>query len=409
MPAPPRGSSTPSIAWIVLGFLWIAFVINYLDRQVVYSIFPALKKDLGFSDPQLALVGSVFLWVYSLCMPFTGRLADRAPRDRVIVASLVLWSLSALGTALSHSVSGFLFWRGMMGVTESLYVPAALAIIASLHSPATRSRALAIHATAQLAGIVAGGAYGGWMADNIGWRQGICWLTAAGIVYAAVLIVVFRYVPKPGRKTGSAAGFAFDIFRSRCYVALSVAFFFFLTMLWVFYVWLPTFIYERFRLSMTESGFTATIYLQTCTAIGALSGGWVADKIVRRTGAGRFYVAGIGLLLSTPFAYLTLAASSVLSLKLASAAFGLLSGLMVANVFACAYDVIQEHHYGFGAGVLNMIGGLAGGAGILVAGLLKETIGIAGLIGWAAVATAIAASVMLLTAATRFDTDRRRI
>ncbi|MCW5982974.1 MAG: MFS transporter [Bryobacteraceae bacterium] len=403
----PPEVRVPRIAWIVLGFLWIAYLINYVDRQMVYSIFPALRRDLGFTDAQLGLAGSIFVWIYSLCMPFTGRLADLAPRDRLIVASLVLWSFATLGTGLSHSVGAFLFWRGVMGVTESLYVPAALALIASLHPAATRSRALSIHATAQLAGIVTGGWFGGWAADNIGWRQGIYSLTAAGIVYAVVLFLVLRRVPKRGGATGRAAGIAFGIFRLRCYLALSAAFFWFSVMLYLFYAWLPTFIYERFALSLTSSGLTATLYLQVSTAVGVLTGGVLADKLVPRRAAGRFYVAGAGLLLSAPFAYLTLAAPSVAQLKLASAAFGLLSGLMIANVFASAYDVLPERSYGFGAGVLNMIGGLSGGAGILLAGLLKGTLGITGLMGWAALASSAAAAVLLLTARFHFESDRQ--
>jgi sugar phosphate permease len=408
MPTLTHHTRTPRIAWVVLGFLWFAYVINYVDRQVIYSIFPALRQDLGFSDAQLGLAGSIFVWIYSLCMPFTGRLADVFPRDRLIVMSLILWSLATLGTGLSHSAGALLVWRGVMGVTESLYVPAALALIGTLHAPATRSRALSIHATAQLAGIIAGGWYGGWSADSIGWRQGVQSLSAAGLVYAVVLVIVFRRVPRSRGQAAQGVRLSLGIFRSRCYLALSAAFFCFLIVLYIFYAWLPSFIYERFQLSMTESGLAATLYLQTSTAIGVLLGGWLADKLVRRVGAGRFFVAGTGLLLSMPFAYLTVAAPSVFLLKLASAGFGLLSGLMIANVFASAYDVMPVESYGLGAGVLNMLGGLSGGAGILLAGILKNSVGFAGLMGWAALASAVTAAVLLWTAARHFETDRLR-
>src|SRR5689334_711943 len=178
--APNYGGVTARLAWATVALLWFAYFLNYLDRQVVFSIFPVLRSDLGFSDTQLGLAGTLFIWVYSLCMPITGRLADIARRDRLIVSSLVLWSLATLGTGLSTSVPVFLFWRAVMGVTESLYVPAALAAIAVLHPGGTRSKALAVHGSAQFAGIIAGGWYGGWAADHIGWRPGFALLAVAG-------------------------------------------------------------------------------------------------------------------------------------------------------------------------------------------------------------------------------------
>jgi len=395
-------------AWMVVGFLWLTYLLNYVDRQVVFSIFPALKRDLGFSDAQLGLVGSVFTWVYSLCMPLTGRIADLARRDRVVVASLVLWSLATAGTAYSFSAGAFLVWRGVMGITEALYMPAALSLIAAMHAAGTRSKALAVHSTAQLAGIVAGGWYGGWAADNIGWRPGFYLLAAAGITYALVLLRVFRKLPNLRPEESRERAEPLHVLRSHCYLALTAAFFAFCVMLWMLYAWLPSFIYERYGLSMTQSGFTATVYLQTSSAAGALAGGVLGDRITRRAPAGRFYVAGLGVLLSAPFAYLTLAGGSLTVLKLAATGFGLFAGLMIANIFASAYDVISERNYGFGAGALNMAGGLAGGAAIFFAGLWKQTLGIETLMGWSAVAAACCACLLIVVAATRFEADKRR-
>src|SRR5438105_3224572 len=87
--------------WTVVGLLWIAFVVNYVDRQAVFSIYPVLRSQLGFSDAQLGLTGSMFIWVYSLCMPLAGRMADIFRRDRLILASIILWSFATLGTGLS--------------------------------------------------------------------------------------------------------------------------------------------------------------------------------------------------------------------------------------------------------------------------------------------------------------------
>src|SRR5205085_3533915 len=112
----------------LVAYLWIAFAMNYVDRQMVYSMFPALKADLGFAGAKLGLIGSVFMWVYTLSMPVAGRLADIWRRDALLVSSLVLWSAATLGCGMAASENSFLVWRGVMGITESLYYPTALAL-----------------------------------------------------------------------------------------------------------------------------------------------------------------------------------------------------------------------------------------------------------------------------------------
>ena len=126
-------------------FLWIAFALNYADRQMVYSIFPVLKTDVGFSDAQLGLIGTVFSWVYTICMLVAGRLADLFRRDRMIVASLALWSAAMLGSSLSGSVLVFLVWRAVMGITESLYYPAAMGTLGAAYPESMRSKVLGVH------------------------------------------------------------------------------------------------------------------------------------------------------------------------------------------------------------------------------------------------------------------------
>jgi predicted MFS family arabinose efflux permease len=408
-PGGESGVPAAAVAWRVVVLLWFTYLINYVDRQVVFSIYPPLRRELRFSEAELGLVGSVFTWVYSLCMPLTGRLADLLPRQRVVIYSLILWSLATLGTGSSRSVAAFLFWRGAMGVAESLYVPAALGLIASLHGASTRSKALAIHATAQLAGIALGGWYGGWTAETIGWRTGFSALAATGLVYALVLLKVLPAVPRLQTTAKPVVSAPLDVFRSRCYVALAAAFFAFCAVLWMLYAWLPDFIHTQHGLSLAQSGFTATFYLQAGSAAGVLAGGALADRAVKRVGAGRFYTASLGLLLSAPLAYLTLASASLAVLRLAATGFGLVAGLMIANVFASAYDVIAERNYGFGAGVLNFVGGLAGGAAIFCTGLWKQSVGVVTMMAWAAVATAATAAILLLVTATRFQADRRRL
>jgi MFS family permease len=399
LPVPPRR------AWFIVAMLFLTLFINYVDRQVAFSVFPALRQELGFNNQQLALVGTIFLLVYSGCSPFVGRLADLLRREFLVVGSLVLWSLTTLATGFAGSVNAFLGLRAAMGVTEALYMPAALSVIATVHPGATRSRALAIHACGQMAGIVGGGWFGGWAADRWGWRTGFFILAAVGLCFAPLLRMALGRIPERSAGTGDRARPS-EVFASRCYLALSASFFMLCGILWMFYAWLPAYIYDKFHLSMGESGLVATVYLQVATTTGILLGGALADRLIRRAAAGRFYAGGTGLILSAPFAYLAFAAPSLGWLKVGAAGFGFFAGIMIANVFASAYDVVPARNYGFATGTLNFIGGVSGGIAMFLAGAWKDSLGIHTLIAWTAAGAVAAAITMIAVAKSKFASDR---
>ena len=405
----PPSPSAPALsrAWMLVALLWVAFLLNYIDRQAAFSIFPALERDLGFSSITLGLVGTVFIWTYSVGILISGKLADILPRPVLVLASLALWSLAILGSARSNSVSQFLFWRGAMGITEALYFPAAASLIAGFHTSVTRSRALAVHQSAQLVGGAAGGWFGGWSADHIGWRSGFSSLAWLGVAYAAILTPALRWLIRstpqesnseaaPGRST------PFDVIRSRPIQLLLAAFFFFCGVLWMIYAWLPHHLYQKYALSMTQAGLTATLYLQASTFVGMLLGGYLGDK------RGRLRIGCAGLFASPPFAWLIFAAPSLAMAIAAAIGFGLTAGLFQANVFALAFDWVKENNRGFAAGLLNAAGGVSGGIGILTAGYYRETLGVAPAIAVAALATLLAGIALARRAPTGQPSSSRR-
>jgi MFS family permease len=392
--------------WYVVAILWGAFALNYFDRQVVFSIFPVLRWELHFTSAELGSIGAIFTWVYSLAMPVSGRISDLVRRDRLIVLSIVLWSIATFGTGIAHSFGAFLFWRAMMGLSESLFMPAALGTIAVLHPGSTRSRALSLFATGQFAGIIGGGAFGGWTADHLGWRAGFWLLALAGIGYALIAGARGRLATpsKPEQHNSSWR----EAFRSRTWLILCCAFFFYCALLWMQLAWLADFIHSRYRLSLSESGVFATVFVQAGSAAGVLLGGYLGDLSAKRVAGGRFYVAALGLLLCAPFAWGLLAVHSLNTLKLFSFAFGMLGGLFVANVYASAYDVTSSKNYGFAAGAMNLVGGLAGGGAVLLSGVLQQRLGIGWLAGWIAAGASLSAIALVAAKAVWFQSDRAR-
>jgi MFS family permease len=378
----------------VLASLWLAFALNYIDRQMVYSMFPALTRELGFTTTGLAWIGTLFLWTYTLAMPLAGWLGDRWRRDRLIVASLALWSGATLGCGLAESATSFQFWRGAMGLTEALYYPTAMALIAAVFPDSQRSRALGIHQSAQLAGIVLGGYFGGWAADHAGWRSAFWIAGGAGVLYSLVLA---RFLP--GSRAASPVGRAGRIHWDMRFAALCVMFAMFCSMQWVFFAWYPTFLQERFSLSMTDAGWNATLFVQGATIVGILLGGAAADRLRRQLSGARLHVAAAGVFFAAPFAYLAFAAESLWAARAYSFAFGIFAGCLAANAFAAAFDLFEESARGLAAGVLNACGGVAGGTIILLAGIYKNDLGFSGLLAYTAALAMVSSAVLAKLAA----------
>lgn len=373
-------------AWSLVVYLSVTFIISYMDRQMVFAIFPLLRSDLGFTDAQLGLAGSAFTWTYAIAMPLSGRLADVFPRDRLIISSLVVWSLATLGTGTSGTINQFLIWRVVMGLSEALYVPAAIRLMTERHTEKTRAKALAIHGFGQFTGITLGGWYGGWAGQHYGWRAGFLSMSIVGLVYGLVLVKALLGMEQqaPERSKMAPAAPA-EILRSSPYLMLVTTYFVFCAMLWMLYAWLPNFIFERYHLSLADSGLTGTLYLQGSSAMGAILGGFFGDRFASRSSTGRFRVALAGLFISAPFAFLVFATDSLLVLKLSACAFGLFAGCFISNSYAAAFDTVSSQNFGLATGVMNMIGGLGSGTAILAAGLWKESLGIPAMTLFAAV------------------------
>ncbi|MFB3825826.1 MAG: MFS transporter [Bryobacteraceae bacterium] len=361
--------------WVLVAVLWVVAALNYLDRQVIFSVLPLLRADLNMSNLELGLLGTAFLWVYAVLSPVCGYVADRFGRRRVIGISLLVWSLVTWATGQARTAGQLLALRGAMGVSEAFYLPAALALIADRHGEKTRSLATGIHISGVYAGLILGGA-GGWLGQQFGWRWAFGILGAAGVVYMMVLAPVLART-REARPTvepqfrGSIA----ELLRTPGYVPMLIVFMTTSVANWMLYTWLPLFLYEHFHMDLARAGFY-TIFVHLAGVIGILGGGWVADWWASATPRGRVFTQVTGLLVNAPALFLLGLVDSTAGLILALVAFGIGKGFYDANNMPVLSQIARNDLRATGYGIFNLGGCLAGGLSAPLAGYLKDAVGL---------------------------------
>src|SRR4029079_3328883 len=257
-------------ASLLVAFMWVAYFLNYSDRQAIFSMFPSLKTDLGMTDKQLGLTGTIFLWVYAICCPIAGQLADRFSKRILIILSLITWSIVTIATGFAASAMIILSLRAMMGISEALFMPSAIALTANAHPSSLRSKAIAILTTAQIVGTVAGSWFGGWMADQGQWRNAFLVLGFIGLLYTVPYFLFLRKVNENRSSevntTVKRPGFPVLI-KVKTFLLLCIVFPIFVFGLWLLYGWFPTFLHDKFSLDQAHAALNATIFVQGPTLI----------------------------------------------------------------------------------------------------------------------------------------------
>ncbi len=372
----------PHYKWVVVGVMWLIACLNYTDRMTIFSVFPVLQKQMGLSNIGLALLGSSFLWVYAVFSPVGGYLGDRFPRRRVILGSLVLFSIVTFATGLARTGNELLALRCFLGVSEAVFLPPALAYIASYHFDSTRSLANSIALSGLTAGAGLGSWYGGFMTEHYSWRIGFFLLGGVGMLVAVISTLVLRpdalVAITPAQKAASEPLLDKIIAIIKTPTAVALIFLAFALSLtsWPLHSWLPTYIFENFKLTLTRAGSIVTIFAALPALVGGIAGGILADRWSTHDVRGRMAVQVIGFSIMAPtmlaIGFMPSAASVAGVLLVYSIARGMLEG----NSMPLFCSVLPPNRWSMAYGLYNTAGTLAGSLGIFLVGMQKSSWGI---------------------------------
>jgi MFS family permease len=356
-------------SWLVVGLLWVVALLNYMDRQMLSTMKPSMQIDIPELQ-QAATFGNlmaIFLLVYGCVSPFSGIIADRVNRKWLIIISLFVWSAVTFLMGYATSFNQLYWLRALMGVSEAMYIPAGLSLIADYHSSTTRSLAIGVHMTGLYMGQALGG-FGATVAHVFSWQQAFHVFGMIGIAYSFVLILFLKEIKVPAEAatdlnyTPSSSLFSgvLQILKNKYFLVILC--FFAVSSLpgWGVKNWLPTLFADNLQMSMSVAGPIATITIAASSLIGVLGGGYLSDNWVQNNLRARVYTSAIGLSLTIPALLLLGFGNSLLHLMAAAFCFGVGYGMFDANNMPIVCQFIAPAHRATAYGIMNSVGVFAG-------------------------------------------------
>lgn len=398
--------------WLVVGLLAVVSLLNYLDRQMLATMRPYMMEDIeALRDiANFGRLMAIFLWVYAFMSPLSGVIADRINRKWLIIFSLAVWSVVTLCMGCTYDINTLYVLRGVMGVSEAFYIPAALSLVADYHNGRTRSIAVG----ALTSGIYLGQAIGGFgatLSAHASWQFTFHTFGLVGIGYAVLLAFLLHEKKEHSAPAAKPAGLVPASARRQGvamlvrHTAFWVMLFYFAALNlpgWVTKNWMPTMISDSLDMKMELVGPMWTVTLAMSSFAGVFFGGWLSDRWILRTLRGRVYTSATGLAMIVPALLLILFSGNMGAILAGGVIFGIGFGMYDTNNMPIICQFFPSRSRATCYGIMNFVGIAAGALvtdvlGYALQGGYQSTVFVAMII-------AVAASVVLELAVMRPQT-----
>jgi MFS transporter, Spinster family, sphingosine-1-phosphate transporter len=405
-------------AWSVFAILFALMVVDYVDRQVVVSMFSHLKAQWDLSDSQLgALVSVVSITVAVGAVPLS-LLADRWSRVKSVFLMALIWSLATISCAFATSYGHLIGARALVGVGEAAYGTVGAALLASLFPPRMRGTVLGAFLAAGMMGSVLGVVVGGFIAEHWGWQAGFGAVGIPGLVLCVVFLLVVRDYKTVSLPSQDAAGGAHglsaraivaELLRPRTALVTCIGAGLNLLVVSTVWAWLPSYLNRYYGLAPDQAGLKTGIVVLV-GGVGALVWSAVADRLSSRIPSARLLIPAAAAVLTTVFmcfAFTSVPPGSAQFMLIIAGGFVMAGS--VGPTDAVVIDVIHPALRATAASVLSLtrnLFGLAGGP--LLTGALSDAYGLQFAMSVVPVICLVAAAVFILAART-YETDRKSV
>lgn len=363
----------------LLGLLFVVYVFNFIDRQILSILMESIRLDLGLSDTQLGfLTGISFALFYATLGIPIARLADRGSRRKVIAVCLAAWSAMTALCGLAQTYTQLLLARIGVAVGEAGGSPPAHSLISDYFPPEKRATALAIYSMGIPIGVLVGLAAGGWLNEAFDWRIAFMVVGLPGVLLALLVWATIREPAGDAERITRGSGIrTMDVFRYlrglRSFRHLAIA-----SALHAFagygvLQWNPTFFIRTHGMGTAELGLYLGLIIGISGGLGTLTGGLLADRLAGWDKRWYVWVPGIAMAISVPF---------YLGIYLSPTAWGALAFFAVPNflansftgpAFATVQSLTPSHMRSVAAAVFLFLINIVGlGLGPQVVGILSD-------------------------------------
>jgi MFS family permease len=301
-------------AWGALAILTSINLLNYIDRFVFPAVSESIKRSaLAPSDTQIGLGSTAFLAVYLMAAPFFGAVGDRPQRMRWVAGGIFLWSAATALGGLARTMPELIGARSLVGIGEAAYSAIGPAILADYFSEKSRGRAFAIFFAAAPVGAALGYGIGGFVDSHWGWREAF-FVTGAPGLLAGFLLLRLRTSVKTAmtsRRSGGAIHSYGVLLRNPqyCLTVLGYAAYTFAT--GGIAAWLPIFVQRAHGLSGELANRQIGLMLVVTGLVGALGGGWIGDRLLRRHREAYLWLSAVTTLLAAPLAWIAFTTADI--------------------------------------------------------------------------------------------------
>jgi predicted MFS family arabinose efflux permease len=289
----------------VLLILVLVNFVNYVDRQIVFSLFPAIRRDFGLSYVQLGYLATAFSVVLSLASFPLGMLADRISRHAVISVGVLFWSGATFFSGLAGSFRALLMARGMVGIGEAAYTPAGAAIISASFPREVRARVQGAFDAGMFIGGATGIALGGVIAAAFGWRFAFFLVGIPGVVLGLTALRLPKSVVGV-TKDSMPVG---ELLRVPAFLALLASGWFCSFAGYTYLAWGPELVQDYKGFSARQAGLALGLTIMLGGTIGIATGAHLSDLLAKVCSWGRAAIVPIGFVLGAPTIYFSLHAS----------------------------------------------------------------------------------------------------
>jgi MFS family permease len=357
--------------WSLVGLLFIATFVNYLDRATISVALPLISIDLSLSPMSKGVLLSAFFWSYALMQIPMGWLVDRFTLRWLYAASFVVWSLACALTGLAQTFAILIILRILLGIGEAIYSPGSLKFISEAFSAQERGLPTGLFDCGSRTGLAVGAVMIGWLVTVVGWRRMFVLVGVSALFWVIPWVLTFPPHFGVDRKSRPPdRPFLRSVTFNRNLLGISLGYLCFGYYSYMLLTWLPDYFVQVRHLTLMHAAlFTSLPFL--IWAVAEPAGGLISDRLIKRgmdptrVRKGVITVAFMSGLLLIPAMYVNSVTAAVF--LLCGSCF---VGFGSANLLVIFQTCAPPEQVGIWTGIGNFAGNIGGVLSPLITGFL---------------------------------------